>query len=86
MTYQHEFVMMLNAEYETHLEFTVCAVVFRFLAREAYIIRTRQLRSLRVRFFEPHVLGNPPAWLHTAHTVNSNGFSHSAFHFLTNSC
>ena len=45
MTYQHEFVMMLNAEYETHLEFTVCAVVFRFLAREAYIIRTRHSPS-----------------------------------------
>ncbi len=42
--------MMLNAEYEKHLEFTVCAVVqlvgtFRFLAREAYIIRTRQVRK-----------------------------------------
>ena len=27
MTYQHEFVMKLNPEYEKHLEFTVCAVV-----------------------------------------------------------
>ena len=25
---------------------------------------SHQLRSLRVRFFEPHVLGNPPVWLH----------------------
>ena len=24
------------------------------------------------------MLGNPPVWLTTAHTVNSNGFSHSA--------
>ena len=23
-----------------------------------------ELRSLRVRFLEPHVLGNPPVWLH----------------------
>jgi len=45
-----------------------------------------QLHSLCMQFFEPHMLGNPPVWLHTAHTVNSNGFSHSAFHFLTNSC
>jgi hypothetical protein len=27
MTYQHEFVMKSNPEYEKHLEFTVCAVV-----------------------------------------------------------
>ena len=27
MTYQHEFVMKLNPEYEKHLEFTVCAIV-----------------------------------------------------------
>jgi hypothetical protein len=27
MTYQHEFVMKLNLEYEKHLEFTVCAIV-----------------------------------------------------------
>ena len=27
MTYQHEFVMKLSAEYEKNLEFTVCAVV-----------------------------------------------------------
>ena len=27
MTYQHEFVMKLNAECEKNLEFTVCATV-----------------------------------------------------------
>ena len=27
MTYQHEFVMELSAEYKKHLEFTVCAIV-----------------------------------------------------------
>jgi hypothetical protein len=36
------------------------------------------LRIFRVRLFEPHVLGNPPVWLHTAHTVNSKWFSYSA--------
>jgi hypothetical protein len=27
MTYRHEFVMKLNAEYEKNIEFMVCAVV-----------------------------------------------------------
>ena len=38
----------------------------------------QKLRSFSIPFLEPHVLENPPVWLTTAHTVNSNGFSHSA--------
>jgi hypothetical protein len=34
----------------------------------AHVTARIALRSLRVRVFEPHVLGNPPVWLHTAHT------------------
>jgi hypothetical protein len=43
MTYQHEFVMKLNPEYEKHLEFTVCAVV-----------QPNQWVSEHVRLKKPH--------------------------------
>ena len=52
MTYRPEFVMKLNAEYEKHkVHHGMCRCaaklvgIFRFLAREAYIIRTRKIRN-----------------------------------------
>jgi hypothetical protein len=60
MTYQHEFVMKLNAEYEERLEFTVCAVlppnrwVFKHVRLKKPHAQTTQL--LKEEGVESHVV------------------------------
>jgi hypothetical protein len=68
MTYQHEFVMKLNPEYEKHLEFTVCAVVQpnRWVSEH---VRLKKLHAQTTQLLTPLKRGPQTPQTQTFHSV-----------------